>query len=120
MVGRQGHTGTRATGCLTPAAANVAATVRCRGVDTDVADITEWIDGHVGGDCAGAVVNPALGQSHDVGALLGSLVGQSEANIRQALRLVDAMSPCVVMIVPAVAPLFDRTVMSSPGCIWNA
>lgn len=34
----------------------------------------------------------------DVGALLGSLVGQSESNIRQALRLVDAMSPCVVMI----------------------
>ena len=34
----------------------------------------------------------------DVGALRGSLVGQSEANIRQALRLVDAMSPCVVML----------------------
>jgi hypothetical protein len=34
----------------------------------------------------------------DVGALLGSLVGQSEANIRHALRLVDAMSPCIVMI----------------------
>ena len=34
----------------------------------------------------------------DVGTLLGSLVGQSEANIRQALRLVDAMAPCVVMI----------------------
>jgi hypothetical protein len=34
----------------------------------------------------------------DVGSLLGSLVGQSEANIRQALRLVDAMAPCVVMI----------------------
>jgi hypothetical protein len=34
----------------------------------------------------------------DVGALLGSLVGQSEANVRQALRLVDAMAPCVVMI----------------------
>jgi SpoVK/Ycf46/Vps4 family AAA+-type ATPase len=34
----------------------------------------------------------------DVGALLGSLVGQSEANIRQALRLVDAMAPCVAMI----------------------
>ena len=33
-----------------------------------------------------------------MGALLGSLVGQSEANIRQALRLVDAMSPCVVML----------------------
>jgi hypothetical protein len=34
----------------------------------------------------------------DVGALLGSLVGQSEGNIRQALRLVDAMSPCVCML----------------------
>jgi hypothetical protein len=34
----------------------------------------------------------------DVGALMGSLVGQTEANIRQALRLVDAMSPCVVML----------------------
>ena len=34
----------------------------------------------------------------DVGSLLGSLVGQSEANIRQALRQVDAMSPCVVMV----------------------
>lgn len=34
----------------------------------------------------------------DVGALLGSLVGQTEANIRQALRLVEAMSPCVVML----------------------
>jgi hypothetical protein len=34
----------------------------------------------------------------DVGSLLGSLVGQSEANTRQALRHVDAMSPCVVMI----------------------
>jgi hypothetical protein len=34
----------------------------------------------------------------DVGSLLGSLVGQSEANLRQALRQVDAMSPCVVMV----------------------
>jgi hypothetical protein len=34
----------------------------------------------------------------DVGALLGSLVGQSEANLRQALRVVDAMAPCVLMI----------------------
>src|SRR3954468_5480879 len=34
----------------------------------------------------------------DVGTLLGSLVGQSEANVRQALRLVDAMAPCVVMV----------------------
>jgi hypothetical protein len=34
----------------------------------------------------------------DVGALLGSLVGQSEANIRQALRIADAMAPCVLMV----------------------
>ena len=34
----------------------------------------------------------------DVGALLGSLVGQSEANLRQALRIVDAMAPCVLMV----------------------
>ncbi len=32
----------------------------------------------------------------DVGSLLGSLVGQSEANLRQALRQADAMSPCVL------------------------
>ena len=34
----------------------------------------------------------------DVGSLLGSLVGSTEQNIRQALRIADAMSPCVVMI----------------------
>jgi hypothetical protein len=34
----------------------------------------------------------------DVGALMGSLVGQTEGNIRQALRIADAMSPCVLMI----------------------
>jgi SpoVK/Ycf46/Vps4 family AAA+-type ATPase len=32
----------------------------------------------------------------DIGSLLGSLVGQSEANLRQALRIVDAMAPCVL------------------------
>jgi hypothetical protein len=32
----------------------------------------------------------------DVGGLLGSLVGQSEQNIRQALRIADAMAPCVI------------------------
>jgi hypothetical protein len=32
----------------------------------------------------------------DVGALLGSLVGQSESNVRAALRLADAMAPCVL------------------------
>jgi len=34
----------------------------------------------------------------DIGSLMGSLVGQTEANIRQALKIADAMSPCVLMI----------------------
>jgi hypothetical protein len=34
----------------------------------------------------------------DVGSLMGSLVGQSEERTRQALRVVDAMAPCVLMI----------------------
>jgi hypothetical protein len=34
----------------------------------------------------------------DVGALMGSLVGSTEANVRQALRIVDAMAPCVCML----------------------
>jgi hypothetical protein len=34
----------------------------------------------------------------DVGGLLGSLVGQSEQNIRQALRIADAMAPCVLFV----------------------
>jgi SpoVK/Ycf46/Vps4 family AAA+-type ATPase len=34
----------------------------------------------------------------DLGSLYGSLVGATEANIRQALRIVDAMSPAVVFL----------------------
>ncbi|MGL4942084.1 MAG: AAA family ATPase [Thermoguttaceae bacterium] len=34
----------------------------------------------------------------DIGALMGSLVGQTEAALRKALQQIDAMSPCVVMI----------------------
>jgi hypothetical protein len=34
----------------------------------------------------------------DVGALLGSLVGQSEGNMRRALAIVDKMSPCVLFL----------------------
>ncbi|MDB5335202.1 MAG: ATPase central domain protein, partial [Planctomycetaceae bacterium] len=34
----------------------------------------------------------------DVGSLMGSLVGQSEERTRQALRIIDAMAPCVAMI----------------------
>ena len=32
----------------------------------------------------------------DIGSLLGGLVGQSEQNVRQALRIADAMAPCVL------------------------
>jgi SpoVK/Ycf46/Vps4 family AAA+-type ATPase len=32
----------------------------------------------------------------DVGSLLGSLVGQSESNLRQALQIADRMSPCIL------------------------
>jgi hypothetical protein len=34
----------------------------------------------------------------DVGALMGSLVGQTESNLRQALRIADAMSPAVLFV----------------------
>jgi hypothetical protein len=34
----------------------------------------------------------------DVGSLLGSLVGQSEANTRRALALIDAMAPAIVFL----------------------
>jgi hypothetical protein len=34
----------------------------------------------------------------DIGSLMGSLVGSTEANIRQALKIIDAMAPCVVFL----------------------
>lgn len=34
----------------------------------------------------------------DIGALMGSLVGQTEAALRKTLKQIDAMSPCIVMI----------------------
>ena len=34
----------------------------------------------------------------DVGSLMGSLVGQSEERTRAALKVIDAMAPCIVMI----------------------
>jgi hypothetical protein len=34
----------------------------------------------------------------DVGALYGSLVGQTEQHIRQAIQIIDAMAPCVCLI----------------------
>lgn len=34
----------------------------------------------------------------DVGALLGSLVGQSEANVRMAIKVAEAVSPCILWL----------------------
>lgn len=34
----------------------------------------------------------------DVGSLMGSLVGQTESNIRQVLMIADAMAPCVLFL----------------------
>jgi len=34
----------------------------------------------------------------DIGSLMGSLVGETESNIRQALKIADAMQPCVLMV----------------------
>jgi hypothetical protein len=34
----------------------------------------------------------------DVGSLMGSLIGQTEERTRQALRIADAMAPCVILI----------------------
>ena len=47
--------------------------------------------------CLGAEVGrPTL--LLDVGALYGSLVGDTERNIRQALRTIDAMQPAIVLV----------------------
>ncbi|WP_404309616.1 AAA family ATPase [Neorhodopirellula lusitana] len=34
----------------------------------------------------------------DIGALMGSLVGQTEQNVRRALQIADAMQPCIVFL----------------------
>jgi hypothetical protein len=34
----------------------------------------------------------------DIGALMGSLVGQTEDNVRRALAIVDSMEPCIVFV----------------------
>ena len=34
----------------------------------------------------------------DIGALMGSLVGQTEGNVRRALQIADAMEPCILFI----------------------
>ena len=54
--------------------------------------------------CGKSAISKALGNEIgrptlvlDVGALMGSLVGQTEQNVRLALRIADAMAPCVLM-----------------------
>ena len=34
----------------------------------------------------------------DVGSLMGSLVGETERNVRQTLRIADAMAPCILFV----------------------
>ena len=34
----------------------------------------------------------------DIGALMGSLVGQTENNVRRALQIADAMAPCILYV----------------------
>lgn len=34
----------------------------------------------------------------DIGAMMGGLVGDTERNIRQALKIADAMSPCILFV----------------------
>ncbi len=34
----------------------------------------------------------------DIGALMGSLVGQTEQNVRRALQIADAMAPCILFV----------------------
>ena len=58
----------------------------------------------------------------DVGSLMGSLVGSTEANIRQALRIADAMSPCILFCdevesAGGVANSGQTDSASRPGCL---
>jgi hypothetical protein len=46
----------------------------------------------------------------DIGALFGSLVGQSEANMRKALKTAEALAPCVLWI--------NRSTLNYVNC-WN-
>jgi ATP-dependent 26S proteasome regulatory subunit len=34
----------------------------------------------------------------DVGSIMGSLVGQSEANMRQAIKIIESVAPCVLQV----------------------
>ena len=51
----------------------------------------------------------------DVGSLMGSLVGQTEERTRQALRIVDAMQPAVLMIDEVEKALSGASGQSDSG-----
>ncbi len=77
-----------------PCAVKVARTV-WEGAFGKVA--TKWLTRRVPTSPLGSEVGrPVL--ILDVGSLMGSLVGLSEERTRHALRTIDAMAPCVVMI----------------------
>jgi hypothetical protein len=58
----------------------------------------------------------------DIGALMGSLVGLTDERTCQALRIADAMAPCIVSCdeiekgSPASRPAARLTAASRPGC----
>lgn len=60
----------------------------------------------------------------DVGALFGSLVGQSEANMRKALKTAEAMAPCILWIVTSVhvklCELLEHPVTAKLATAWPA
>jgi len=51
----------------------------------------------------------------DIGALMGSLVGATEQNVRQALRIVDAMSPAVLFLDECEKALAGASGQSDSG-----
>jgi SpoVK/Ycf46/Vps4 family AAA+-type ATPase len=59
----------------------------------------------------------------DIGSLMGSLVGRTEQNIRQALAIADAMAPCILFCDEiekrwAVLPAAARAIRASrPDCL---
>ena len=62
----------------------------------------------------------------DVGALFGSLVGQSEQNMRQALKIAEAMAPCILYLdeiekgLSGVASSGSRTRAHRRGCLGRS
>jgi hypothetical protein len=51
----------------------------------------------------------------DIGALKGSLVGQTEANVRRALATIDALGPCVLFVDEIEKALAGGTHASNDG-----